>query len=137
MSLAARCNKESARLSVAVTSAACTALTSSDARLVSFFSASSVRMGMSRGSCESWLMESCTGRIIQLMRLYREFQFAIGLESLAAQAAPLVVGVDDFGHSREPVQPGGQARAHVHQQGGGSHGGQILRQLARPSAPRA
>src|SRR5271165_216061 len=107
MSLAARCNRESASFRVSVTSAACTALTSSDARVASHFSASSVRMGMSRGSWESWLMGSCTRRIIQLMRLDRYFKFAIGLESFSTQAAPLLVGVDDLGYSRELVQAGG------------------------------
>src|SRR5580698_2519092 len=79
----------------------------------------SVRMGISRGSGVSGYMAgSFLGRGPELMRLERHVAVAVRLEALAAEAAALLVGVDDFGDTRVALPVLGQTIGQVHQQVG-------------------
>src|SRR5579863_3673118 len=99
--------------------AACAALASNEEGAGASSFTVSVRMGISRGSWVPGCMAgSFLGRSAELMRLERYVAVAVRLEALAAEAAALLVGVDDFGDTRVAVPVLGQPVGQVHQQVG-------------------
>src|SRR5258707_5438761 len=97
--------------------AACTAFASSDSDAGALSCTASVRMGISRGSCGSSGMGKSNFRcLVQLMRFERYLKVAVDLESLSAEAAAILVGVDDLDDARVQFPIRGQAGGPVHQQ---------------------